>query len=120
MASTTAGKNTACWDKGASISQLGFTTNLSAYRNVQETWLAACECPAYREPLAAQAALALTQALCPLSTLSDHTGCAEGVPAADAHFPAAADLHRHRPPEGGQQVQACLGRRGAEGKGWAQ
>ena len=50
-----------CWeeyrvlrDKGASISQLGFTTNLSAYRNVQETWLAACECPAYREPLAAQ------------------------------------------------------------------
>ena len=37
-----------------SIFQLGFTTNLSAYRNVQETWLAACECPAYREPLAAQ------------------------------------------------------------------
>ncbi|XP_006041946.3 choline transporter-like protein 4 [Bubalus kerabau] len=37
-----------CWeeyrvlrDKGASISQLGFTTDLSAYRNVQETWLAA-------------------------------------------------------------------------------
>ncbi|KAI4552448.1 hypothetical protein MJT46_017099 [Ovis ammon polii x Ovis aries] len=37
-----------CWeeyrvlrDKGASISQLGITTNLSAYRNVQETWLAA-------------------------------------------------------------------------------
>uniref|UniRef100_A0A8I4A3Y1 Choline transporter-like protein n=1 Tax=Callithrix jacchus TaxID=9483 RepID=A0A8I4A3Y1_CALJA len=37
-----------CWeeyrvlrDKGASISQLGFTTNLSAYRSVQETWLAA-------------------------------------------------------------------------------
>ena len=50
-----------CWeeyrvlrDKGASISQLGFTTDLSAYRNVQETWLAACECPTYREPLAAQ------------------------------------------------------------------
>ncbi|XP_047589837.1 choline transporter-like protein 4 isoform X2 [Lutra lutra] len=37
-----------CWeeyrvlrDKGASITQLGITTNLSAYRNVQETWLAA-------------------------------------------------------------------------------
>ncbi|XP_053457351.1 choline transporter-like protein 4 isoform X2 [Nycticebus coucang] len=37
-----------CWeeyrvlrDKGASISQLGFTTNLSAYQRVQETWLAA-------------------------------------------------------------------------------
>ncbi|KAM5262428.1 choline transporter-like protein 4 [Ctenodactylus gundi] len=37
-----------CWeqyrllrDKGATISQLGFTTNLSAYQNVQETWLAA-------------------------------------------------------------------------------
>ncbi|XP_008573311.1 PREDICTED: choline transporter-like protein 4 [Galeopterus variegatus] len=37
-----------CWeeyrllrDKGASISQLGFTTNLSAYKSVQETWLAA-------------------------------------------------------------------------------
>uniref|UniRef100_A0A8C4FG25 Choline transporter-like protein n=1 Tax=Catagonus wagneri TaxID=51154 RepID=A0A8C4FG25_9CETA len=37
-----------CWkeyrllrDKGASISQLGFTTNLSAYSSVQETWLAA-------------------------------------------------------------------------------
>ncbi|PNJ03431.1 SLC44A4 isoform 6 [Pongo abelii] len=37
-----------CWeeyrvlrDKGASISQLGFTTNLSAYQSVQETWLAA-------------------------------------------------------------------------------
>ncbi|XP_012596619.1 choline transporter-like protein 4 [Microcebus murinus] len=37
-----------CWeeyqalrDRGASISQLGFTTNLSAYRSVQETWLAA-------------------------------------------------------------------------------
>lgn len=37
-----------CWqqyqalrDKGASISQLGFTTDLSAYQSVQETWLAA-------------------------------------------------------------------------------
>nr|KAF6276773.1 solute carrier family 44 member 4 [Myotis myotis] len=37
-----------CWkeyqvlrDRGASITQLGFTTNLSAYRSVQETWLAA-------------------------------------------------------------------------------
>ncbi|XP_032254355.1 choline transporter-like protein 4 [Phoca vitulina] len=37
-----------CWeeyrvlrDKGASINQLGITTNLGAYRNVQETWLAA-------------------------------------------------------------------------------
>ncbi|XP_045651582.1 choline transporter-like protein 4 isoform X1 [Ursus americanus] len=37
-----------CWeeyrvlrDRGASITQLGFTSNLSAYRNVQETWLAA-------------------------------------------------------------------------------
>ncbi|XP_051009497.1 choline transporter-like protein 4 [Acomys russatus] len=28
-------------DRGASIAQLGFTTNLSAYQNVQETWLAA-------------------------------------------------------------------------------
>lgn len=34
-------------DKGASISQLGFTTNLSAYSSVQETWLAARECPAH-------------------------------------------------------------------------
>lgn len=40
-----------CWeeyrvlqDRGASITQLGFTSNLSAYRNVQETWLAAREC----------------------------------------------------------------------------
>ncbi|XP_054578457.1 choline transporter-like protein 4 isoform X2 [Eptesicus fuscus] len=37
-----------CWkeyqvlrDQGASITQLGFTTNLSAYRSVQETWLVA-------------------------------------------------------------------------------
>ncbi|ELK18908.1 Choline transporter-like protein 4 [Pteropus alecto] len=37
-----------CWkeyqvlrDRGASITQLGFTTNFSAYRSVQETWLAA-------------------------------------------------------------------------------
>ncbi|XP_036269939.1 choline transporter-like protein 4 isoform X3 [Pipistrellus kuhlii] len=37
-----------CWkeyqllrDKGASITQLGFTTNLGAYRSVQETWLVA-------------------------------------------------------------------------------
>lgn len=37
-----------CWeeyqvlrDNGASITQLGFTTNLSVYRSVQETWLAA-------------------------------------------------------------------------------
>ncbi|XP_046958778.1 choline transporter-like protein 4 isoform X2 [Lynx rufus] len=37
-----------CWmeyrvlrDKGASITQQGITTNLSAYRNVQETWLVA-------------------------------------------------------------------------------
>ncbi|XP_003508518.1 choline transporter-like protein 4 isoform X1 [Cricetulus griseus] len=37
-----------CWqqyrmlrDQGASVSQLGFTTNLSAYQSVQETWLAA-------------------------------------------------------------------------------
>ncbi|XP_074188816.1 choline transporter-like protein 4 isoform X1 [Rhinolophus sinicus] len=37
-----------CWkeyqvlrDEGASITQLGFTTNLSAYGSVQETWLAA-------------------------------------------------------------------------------
>lgn len=43
-----------CWmeyrvlrDKGASITQQGITTNLSAYRNVQETWLVACECPAH-------------------------------------------------------------------------
>lgn len=43
-----------CWkeyqvlrDSGASISQVGFTTNLSAYRSVQETWLAARECPAH-------------------------------------------------------------------------
>ncbi|XP_060225042.1 choline transporter-like protein 4 [Meriones unguiculatus] len=28
-------------DQGASISQVGFTTNLSAYQSVQETWLAA-------------------------------------------------------------------------------
>nr|XP_008536816.1 PREDICTED: choline transporter-like protein 4 isoform X3 [Equus przewalskii] len=28
-------------DNGASISQVGFTTNLSAYRSVRETWLAA-------------------------------------------------------------------------------
>lgn len=47
-----------CWqqyralrDKGASISQLGFTTNLSAYQSVQETWLAARES---LPPLAAQ------------------------------------------------------------------
>lgn len=33
-------------DRGATISQLGFTTNLSAYQDVQETWLAASEyCP---------------------------------------------------------------------------
>ncbi|XP_003789085.1 choline transporter-like protein 4 isoform X1 [Otolemur garnettii] len=37
-----------CWeeyrvlrDKGASISQLGFTTNISAYQSVKETWLVA-------------------------------------------------------------------------------
>lgn len=42
-----------CWkeyqvlrDQGASITQLGFTTNLSAYRSVQETWLVAREYPA--------------------------------------------------------------------------
>lgn len=42
-----------CWkeyqvlrDQGASITQLGFTTNLGAYRSVQETWLAAREYPA--------------------------------------------------------------------------
>lgn len=42
-----------CWkeyqvlrDEGASINQLGFTTNLSAYGSVQETWLAASEYPA--------------------------------------------------------------------------
>lgn len=41
-----------CWqqyralrDKGASISELGFTTDLSAYQSVQETWLAARESP---------------------------------------------------------------------------
>ncbi|XP_006154360.1 choline transporter-like protein 4 [Tupaia chinensis] len=45
-----------CWteyrvlrDRGASISQLGFTSNLSAYRSVQETWLAARECPSALE-----------------------------------------------------------------------
>lgn len=42
-----------CWqqyqvfrDKGASITQLGFTTDFSAYQSVKETWLAACESPA--------------------------------------------------------------------------
>lgn len=42
-----------CWkeyqvlrDRGASITQLGFTTNFSAYSSVQETWLAAREYPA--------------------------------------------------------------------------
>lgn len=41
-----------CWqqyralrDNGASISQLGFTTDFSAYQSVQETWLAARESP---------------------------------------------------------------------------
>lgn len=48
-----------CWeeyrvlrDRGASITQLGFTTNLSAYRSVQETWLAAREYPPLQMPTA--------------------------------------------------------------------
>lgn len=74
-----------CWneyrllrDKGASISQLGFTTNLSAYSSVQETWLAARECPAHpRTTGCPRAAVALTRApLLPPSTLSDPAGCA--------------------------------------------
>lgn len=77
-----------CWkeyqvlrDQGASITQLGFTTNFSAYRSVQETWLAAREYPAHCEP-ATQVlpgpclALALTLVPLPLSTLSDRAGCA--------------------------------------------
>lgn len=48
-----------CWqqyrvfrDRGASITQVGFTTNFSAYQSVKETWLAACEspCPAPLSP----------------------------------------------------------------------
>lgn len=70
-----------CWkeyqvlrDRGASITQLGFTTNLSAYRSVQETWLAACEYPAPPSANRQSAALALTASA--LSTLSDRAGCA--------------------------------------------
>lgn len=43
-----------CWeqyrvlrDEGASITQVGFTTNFSAYKSVKETWLAARESPAH-------------------------------------------------------------------------
>lgn len=77
-----------CWqqyrmlrDQGASVSQLGFTTNLSAYQSVQETWLAARESPA--RPLHALAAkgctgwvtLALTRDRHPLSSHSNYPGC---------------------------------------------
>lgn len=68
-----------CWkeyqalrDEGASITQLGFTTNLSAYRSVQETWLVAREYPACLLTSAAgglpgpRRAVALTRTLCPV------------------------------------------------------
>lgn len=77
-----------CWqqyrtlrDKGASITQLGFTTNLSAYQSVQETWLAARESPAAPlHPLAAKGclgwvALALTGDHLLLSPHSNCSGC---------------------------------------------
>lgn len=110
-----------CWeeyqvlrDNGASITQLGFTTNLSVYRSVQETWLAAREYPA---PLQMPAASypGPDPAPLPLSTLSGRAGCARRSPAGHAHLPAAADPHRHRPPEGSQQVSAC--QRGGRGQG---
>lgn len=72
-----------CWeeyrvlrDKGASISQLGFTANLSAYQSVQETWLAAGEYPTHSPPTSRQSLSldhagwpdpGLTMAFCPLS-----------------------------------------------------
>ncbi|OWK13258.1 SLC44A4, partial [Cervus elaphus hippelaphus] len=60
-----------CWeeyrvlrDKGASISQLGFTTNLSAYRNVQETWLAALIILAVLEGILLLMLIFLRQRIC--------------------------------------------------------
>ena len=70
-----------CWkeyqelrgDPSASITQLGFTTNLSAYGRVRETWLAASEYPACLQMPAAQGrpgpCLALALTLAPLPCL---------------------------------------------------
>lgn len=59
-----------CWkeyqvlrDRGASITQLGFTTNFGAYRSVQETWLVAREYPAPPNATCQRATLALTAPL---------------------------------------------------------
>lgn len=84
-----------CWeqyqmlrDKGASISQLGFTTNLSAYQSVQETWLAACKCPcppsSHQLPkgcprLCWALTLTLTQQPCPLSSAVIVLAVIEGI-----------------------------------------
>ncbi|KAM7135388.1 choline transporter-like protein 4 isoform 2-T2 [Molossus nigricans] len=60
-----------CWkeyqvlrDNGASITQLGFTTNLSAYRSVQETWLAALVVLAVLEGLLLVTLIFLRQRIC--------------------------------------------------------
>lgn len=107
-----------CWeqyrvlrDKGASITQLGFTTNFSAYQSVKETWLAARESPAHLLwPPAAKGWVtpALVRDCRPLSACSDCPGCPGGCPVAHAHLPASADPHRHRSAEGSQQVRALL------------
>lgn len=99
-----------CWqqyrelrDQGASITQLGFTTNLSAYQNVKETWLAARESPDHLLcVLDAQGwvSLALTQDYRPLSPCSDYPGCPGGRLVAHAHFPAPADPDCHCSAEG--------------------
>lgn len=96
-----------CWkeyqllrDRGASITQLGFTTNLGAYRSVQETWLVAREYPPSQRQLPKG-----RPGLTPACPRSDRAGRAGRPPAAHAPLPAPADPHRHRPPEGGQQVR---------------
>ncbi|XP_034886359.1 choline transporter-like protein 4 isoform X2 [Mirounga leonina] len=60
-----------CWeeyrvlrDKGASINQLGITTNLGAYRNVQETWLAALIVLAVLEGILLLLLIFLRQRIC--------------------------------------------------------
>lgn len=107
-----------CWqqyrvfrDRGASITQLGFTTNFSAYQSVKETWLAACESPAQLLCLLLTkgwVTLALTGDCHLLSPCSDCPGCSGGRLAAYAHLPAPEDPDRHCSAEGSQQVRACL------------
>lgn len=119
--------------QSASITDVGFSTNFKIYLQVQETWLAFCECDLYFTTLNVQCRILYLMAFvdfrgivvckckaellnqrrselqrlqpCPVLGPSDHHLCGGGSPAPNPHLPPDQNPHRHRPHPGVQQVR---------------